>query len=721
MPHADALPTVHQLHVTLVDARPAIWRRVLLASSATLDELNDLLVSAFDWPAGQRHSFGAGGYRYEPQLQMDDTSYDGLPVRAEEVTQLRRVASRPGALLTYTYTYDDDRTEQYRIEVEQVYPAEPDQLYPVCLDGGGPWPTPRSGRRRPGVFDLAERDLVNHSIAPRIAGRDLVGPAVHPSMDPIFAAVFPGAHPMSAGPEQDDHRGVDLDFDLDPEAEIGKAPLRPYDPYDESVLAAQASESALVTQTLALADWVGEARPLTPDQLLTPDDAAQVVAKFGHPAPTGPHDRVKDLPQLHILWPAAVVSGLIELRGASASRGEMMSVWQQPADARDRLDAWCSLLAGYLRAWAALQDQYDPVENDELRLTSAQLFYTLGRDPVPAALPALVLATSMESLDEADPQATQEMMRRLPGALNTLAQEWVRVGVLTRLADSTRDLTGTGLERTDLAALIEMMDGLTSAEADADPVQLLLNNLVDEVKDSPVVQLTPLGDYGLRRLLLAYGWPVPTVGDCVDVPADELLDRLEGYLPEDAAAESDIWLRARGEEWLTSLHEVAVSARSKDPDEGPLRRAVLGVVLRACGPQLGPLLEALANDHWLSAVAADARHELGLGPEPTLAEELWLIIDGLSAALAGNEEEQADAVDESEVTAILKRTGGISTAMKVTHPYTRDVLRMIAEVCGDRQLAQQLRRALGSNSSRSPGKTGKSGPNRPKQKHRHKH
>jgi hypothetical protein len=119
-------------------------------------------------------------------------------------------------------------------------------------------------------------------------------------------------------------------------------------------------------------------------------------------------------------------------------------------------------------------------------------------------------------------------------------------------------------------------------------------------------------------------------------------------------------------------------------------------VLCAGGPDVEPVLDAMATDPWLSAVAATVRSKLELGPEPTLSEQLWLAVDDLSLALdAELDPELREAiVDESDLHELLPQRGAIKAAVALSHPQARETLHLLIDLSGDPTVTAPLRRAL---------------------------
>jgi Plasmid pRiA4b ORF-3-like protein len=134
---------IHQLKITLRGSRPAIWRRVLVPASATLDHLHEVIQVVLHWDDDHLHQFSAGGMRYSPPYPDLDTDGDEGEVR------LMAVLPRPGTTLGYTYDFGD--SWEHDIVLEAILDADDRTRYPTCVDGRRDAPvedwTPGSGRR----------------------------------------------------------------------------------------------------------------------------------------------------------------------------------------------------------------------------------------------------------------------------------------------------------------------------------------------------------------------------------------------------------------------------------------------------------------------------------------------------------------------------------------------------------------------------------------------
>jgi Plasmid pRiA4b ORF-3-like protein len=683
-------PLVHQLKVTLGDVRPPVWRRLLVPSSMTLGELHEVLQMAFGWHDDRGHEFAAGKARYGPEeIRTPIRELLGPLVQNEDAARLDRVAPRPGSIVHYTY--QPGLLGRHRIDVESLLPADVTRIYPACADGRGLPPMEDTRAAHPGRFTEAARQQldVGLSRAPwAVRGRDLRERATDSVVDVVFAGLMPSLSGSGSGPGEVCSCGEIHDAQL-----LG--PLRPFRPQPEAVLAAEIATVPLVADVVGLVAWMGGTRTVTPSGLLRPADAAAAVTqlRLGDRPPTGKRVvSAKRLPELHALWSGAVEAGLIEVRGTKATVTGRVRLWQDDVPAPERVETWARLMSGYLRGRqesAELDRHFTSLTgNQEILAASAPLYYALAKTPAP---PALLVGAVLgaETAESADLDDLLWSFRSVPEGLRDAAQQWLRLGVLRPV---TTDELAPPLVEEWAARTGELQAMLTGALTG---VGLNAAAFVDALERTPTVQLTALGDYGLRRLLLAHGFSVPVLGALAGTAPGEFLDRLGEYPPEDTEDEMRVWLQARGPEADQALRAVAESARVDDVAVGPARRNTLSTVLAAMGPTIQPLLATLHNDAWLGPVAAHVRHQLGLGPEPTLAQIIWLGLDDLSQYLDAPVELRADLVAETPLPALLAHPGALASAMREPHPYLRETLLLVADGTDDPQLAALLRRAVG--------------------------
>lgn len=118
---------IYQLKVTLCDVVPQVWRRVLVPGGYTLDRVHRVMQTVMGWHDSHLHSFEIDG------LQYGQPDPDGeLALRDELDSRLDAVVHK-GARFTYTYDFGD--WWEHEVVVEDVFGADPDERYPLCLGG----------------------------------------------------------------------------------------------------------------------------------------------------------------------------------------------------------------------------------------------------------------------------------------------------------------------------------------------------------------------------------------------------------------------------------------------------------------------------------------------------------------------------------------------------------------------------------------------------------
>lgn len=139
---APAPGAVFQLKVTLLDTKPPIWRRVLVAGDSTLDHVHEVIQAAFGWWNYHLHEFEVGPVRYGVPDPDEDW---GEPPRDEWRMRLDAIG---GEGSSFRYTYDFGDGWEHEVTVEKVLPANSVATVPACIDGrracppedcGGPW------------------------------------------------------------------------------------------------------------------------------------------------------------------------------------------------------------------------------------------------------------------------------------------------------------------------------------------------------------------------------------------------------------------------------------------------------------------------------------------------------------------------------------------------------------------------------------------------------
>lgn len=143
--------SIHQLKVTLLDAEPAVWRRIQVRSNVTLKTLASVLNAAMGWEGYHIHEFRMGKEVWGPALDMSDDLADCI--EDDRDATLEKIAPRKRS--TFKYQYDGGDCWLHKVVVEAVLEPAPKQRYPVCLDGALACP-PEDCGGIPGYFNLLD-------------------------------------------------------------------------------------------------------------------------------------------------------------------------------------------------------------------------------------------------------------------------------------------------------------------------------------------------------------------------------------------------------------------------------------------------------------------------------------------------------------------------------------------------------------------------------------
>jgi hypothetical protein len=138
--------TQHTLDITLEEIQPPVWRRVRIASSATLADLHEVLQIVMGWSDAHLHEFAIGGEMYGV---LDEESDDDI--QDESTTTVGAVAP---VRSIFGYVYDFGDWWQHTITVASISPS--DGMGPVCLAGERACPPEDCGCAGRAYDDLLE-------------------------------------------------------------------------------------------------------------------------------------------------------------------------------------------------------------------------------------------------------------------------------------------------------------------------------------------------------------------------------------------------------------------------------------------------------------------------------------------------------------------------------------------------------------------------------------
>jgi hypothetical protein len=416
-------------------------------------------------------------------------------------------------------------------------------------------------------------------------------------------------------------------------------------------IAAAARESGLLTQAAALAGWVGE-RP-APGGRLTAADARGAVAALEWTTPRSDPARAarpRDIIEVERMWQAAVAAELITVLDGGATPGPGGETLRRGDDAA-LLDLW---LRAFDAAVTAVADDGGDGGGGTDRAAGV-------------ARPALT--------------PFQVVQRELPGVLIRLYEQ---------------DEPSTSAELFD--ALMEHIR-LAYAIGDEDLWQTVgdyaLTLDLEELAEWGVIagtedgyELTPLGVWGVRELLLAAGYAAPLVGDLADGPAGALLSGLTWHRAATADEEIERWLARRTPE-AAAGELVGLMAAG-----GPGARNLAAAVLDRVGPEAEPVVRAALDEPVTRPYAALwlARHGDG-SVVPGRGEILWMFTDTVAGLLERAEPAEAVAAAVADAPADVDLRSTVEEMWCVDHPDVADVLGALGRHYPDKDVAKAARKA----------------------------
>lgn len=264
-------------------------------------------------------------------------------------------------------------------------------------------------------------------------------------------------------------------------------------------------------------------------------------------------------------------------------------------------------------------------------------------------------------------------------------------GVLIHLYE--QDTPGT---REELAAALagHLLDTRMDHGATPPPagVAEALGRELDELAAWGVVtedegpELTPLGVWGVRELLVADGFTAPVVGGLAARPAAELVSGLQGYDERTAALEMERWVAAR--EPGAAAGELIQVMRAGGPGE----RNVADAVLNTVDADAAPVVREALDDPATRPYAMLWLHERGLAADELgVAEMTWVLADTVAALMEITEPGEAVAEALTDVPPGAGLIGLIEGMADTGHPRAAEVLDALGAHLADPALAGAAR------------------------------
>ncbi|MCK5698081.1 MAG: plasmid pRiA4b ORF-3 family protein [Gammaproteobacteria bacterium] len=124
----------YQIKVNLNDAKPPIWRRLVVDSRITLEALHDCLQIAMGWTDSHLHQFvDSNKTMYAPKNNNVVLDFGRDESIDESQVLLNEILKKEKDWLSYDYDFGNDWS--HKIVLEKLLPHTKDQLPVVCIKG----------------------------------------------------------------------------------------------------------------------------------------------------------------------------------------------------------------------------------------------------------------------------------------------------------------------------------------------------------------------------------------------------------------------------------------------------------------------------------------------------------------------------------------------------------------------------------------------------------
>ena len=122
------LRSIYQIKISLIGAKPPIWRTVLVPSNIDLETFHDVIQLAMGWTDSHLHQFIANKVFYG----IPDDDFE-LEMEDESKYKLSQLLTKEKDTLIYEYDFGD--SWEHKILLEKILPYDSKTVLPVCIKG----------------------------------------------------------------------------------------------------------------------------------------------------------------------------------------------------------------------------------------------------------------------------------------------------------------------------------------------------------------------------------------------------------------------------------------------------------------------------------------------------------------------------------------------------------------------------------------------------------
>jgi hypothetical protein len=135
------LRSIYQIKISLIGAKPPIWRTFLVPSDLRLDAFHDVIQIVMGWTDSHLHQFIANNVFYG----IPDDEF-GMEIEDEAKFKVFHLLKKEKDTIKYEYDFGD--SWEHKILLEKILPFDTKTALPVCIKGkracppedcGGTW------------------------------------------------------------------------------------------------------------------------------------------------------------------------------------------------------------------------------------------------------------------------------------------------------------------------------------------------------------------------------------------------------------------------------------------------------------------------------------------------------------------------------------------------------------------------------------------------------
>ena len=123
---------MYQIHLSLNDLKPEVWRRIILPADVELSDLHKIIQTTMGWTNSHLHQFIHHRNLYEPPAP--ENVWDSM---GEDYTGMRldQFLEKKNDKLTYEYDFGDSWEHEIKLENILKKDKKLDRSLPMCIDG----------------------------------------------------------------------------------------------------------------------------------------------------------------------------------------------------------------------------------------------------------------------------------------------------------------------------------------------------------------------------------------------------------------------------------------------------------------------------------------------------------------------------------------------------------------------------------------------------------